>query len=111
MLAQNDICRIAKKTDIANPSWAVNQPTFPECDPDIDPYTCDVQPYNGSLAYRNYGVSDDSIRWRTFGPANTNLADGDHLLFTSGKYDGRTFEIRYVRSWETHYECLLKEVI
>jgi len=111
MLAQNDVCTIIKKTENTAPSFTSNQPSFPECDPDIVSYTCDVQPYNGAMAYRNYGVSDDSIRWRTFGPANTNLADGDHLLFTSGKYDGRTFEIRYVRDWENHYECSLKEVV
>lgn len=68
-------------------------------------YRADVQPYNSELLLKQYGISENLIKYRCF-LKDKGLKIGDYVSLNNTIY-----LINYLEEWESHVEIILKEVM
>lgn len=72
-----------------------------EMTPTYDIYDTDRQPYSPQLARKQYGLSDDGVRYRCF-TTKKGLKAGDYVAC-----EGLFYLVLLANDWENHTEIIL----
>jgi len=71
-----------------------------------EPFLADAQPYSPAAAKREYGLNDDSVRYKAF-TVRRSLKTGDYVRYTKTR---EHLVVLMVHEWENHTQLILGAV-
>lgn len=64
---------------------------------------CDAQPYSSQLLYKDYGYTED-VKYRVFCDKDNDITVGLPV-----EYEGKTYKIVRIISWDDHMELMIDD--